>query len=226
MTTLNTYKLRNIDPEDVSDVLLKVEKSFDIEFGQTELEGVNTFGELCDIIVNKVQGNNRADCTTQQAFYKIRNAIAEVLVIDKNSLTPATKLQQLFPKNMCRQNISSVEKLSGFKSGILRPKYWIAGAFVFMIVGSIAGLFFFWKIALAILLISIIGSRLADRFGKEFNIQTIGEWAEKISREQYIKARRNPNTTNKAEIALKVKELFLNDLVLEESELSRESTFN
>lgn len=226
MTTFNTFKLKNIDPEDISDVLLKVEKSFDIEFGKTELINVKTFGELSDIITSKIQGNNMVGCTTQQAFYKIRNAIAEVLIIDKNGITPDANLKQLFPKIARRKKTASVEKILNFKTGILRPKYWVTGTLVFMVIGSIAGLFFFWKTALIILLLSIIAFRLAERLGKEFNIQTVGEWAEKISREQYIKARRNPNTINKAEVARKVKELFLNDLVLEESELSKESTFN
>lgn len=103
MTDLDTYELCNIDPEDISDVLVKVEKSFGFKFGDTELKDTKTFGELCDIITSKVQGVNSNDCTTQQAFYKLRNAIADTLQIDKTGITPDTDLQKLFPKNIRRQ---------------------------------------------------------------------------------------------------------------------------
>jgi len=102
-------QLRNIDPDDVADVLMKVQKTFDFKFGDTELRDVKTFGELCDIITAKVQGDDVEDCTTQQGFYKLRNAIAATLLIDKHLITPATALQQLFPRHHRRQNIKNLQ---------------------------------------------------------------------------------------------------------------------
>lgn len=93
MTDFETFELCNVDPDDISDVLIKIEKSFGFRFGDTELKDVKTFGELCDIITSKVPGENSSDCTTQQAFYKVRNAIADVLLLDKASLTPDSDLQ-------------------------------------------------------------------------------------------------------------------------------------
>ncbi len=58
MTDFAVVELRNIDPDEISDVLVKVEKSFGIKFGDTELIDVSTFGNLCDIIVKKVGGND------------------------------------------------------------------------------------------------------------------------------------------------------------------------
>ena len=222
----NTYKLSNIDSDDISDVLLKVEKSFDFRFGNTELKEVKTFGELCDIIVNKTQGNNLNDCTTQQAFYKVRNAIADVSFSDRNKIMPDTYLQQLFPKHERRQKISAVENLLGFKTKILRPKHWITWTLVISLIASFIGLFIFWKLFIVILVISTVGLKLSEKFGNEFDLQTIGQLSEKITREHYKKVRRNIGTVNRNEVVLKVKELFKHDLGLEESSLTREATFN
>jgi hypothetical protein len=49
MTDLDTYELFNVDPDEISDVLVKIQKSFGFQFGDTELKDVKTFGELCDI---------------------------------------------------------------------------------------------------------------------------------------------------------------------------------
>src|SRR5690606_1879544 len=110
-----------------SDVLVKVEKSFGFKFGDTELKDTKTFGELCDIITNKVQGDNSNDCTTQQAFYNLRNAIADILLIDKTGITPDTDLQKLFPKNIRRQSFKNINRHLGFKTNVLRPKHSITG---------------------------------------------------------------------------------------------------
>ena len=172
---MSKYQLSSCDPEDISDVLLKVEKSFDFRFGDTELKNVKTFGELCDIIVNKIEGDNLNDCTTQQAFYKVRDALVETLSIDKSKIVPATALQELLPKNKRRQLISQVDKLLRCKVDILQPKGWITMTLIVAILTSLIGLFIFWKIALAILVISILGIRLADKSGIELNLETVGQ---------------------------------------------------
>ena len=222
---MSKYQLSSCDPEDISDVLLKVEKSFDFRFGDTELKNVKTFGELCDIVVNKIEGDNLNDCTTQQAFYKVRDALAETLSIDKSKIVPATALQELLPKHKRRQLMSQVDKLLRCKVDILQPKGWITMTLIVAILTSLAGLFIFWKIALAILVISILGIRLADKSGIELNLETVGQLAEKISREHYRQVRRNKNTVNRSEIVSKVKDLFIHDLMLKESELVREAGF-
>src|SRR5215470_10735125 len=58
MSNFPNIELKNVDSGDIEDVLKKVEKSFDFQFGETELKNVKTFGELCDIITTKVQGVN------------------------------------------------------------------------------------------------------------------------------------------------------------------------
>jgi hypothetical protein len=75
------------------------------------------------------------------------------------------------------------------------------------------------------LIFSIAGSNLTNKFGIELDLQTVGQLAEKISRDNYLKSRRNSSTVNKAEIAKKVKELFIADLDLEETVLTRQATF-
>jgi acyl carrier protein len=93
----STFELKNVDSEDLDDVLMKIEKSFHFKFETTELKDVKTFGHLCDIIINKIQGKNIDDCTTQQAFYKLRDAIASSLYIDNNTFSqtsPKTKDQR------------------------------------------------------------------------------------------------------------------------------------
>jgi uncharacterized membrane protein len=225
MTDLNTYELCNIDPDEISEVLVKVEKSFGFKFGETALKDTKTFGELCDIVSNSVQGVNLNDCTTQQAFYKLRNAIAGTLLIDKKSVTPDTALQKLFPKNIRRKSIKTFEGHLGFRTKILRPKHAITGTLTIIFLTSIVVLLVSWQSGLIALAASMIGMTLAARFGNEFDLLTVGQLAEKLAREHYLKSRRRSATVNKMEVDQKIKELFIADLGLEEHRLTRQSSF-
>lgn len=225
MTHFDTYELCNVDPDDISGVLGKVEKSFGIKFGKTELKDIKTFGELCDIITSKVQGDNSNDCTTQQAFYKLRNAIADTLLIDKTGITPDTDLQKLFPKNIRRQLFKNIDGHLGFKTKVLRPKHSITGTFAILFIVSLVGLFFFWQAGLVGLTVSIFAMTIANKFGSELDLQTVGQFSDKLSREHYLKSRRVSTTANKDEVVQKIKDLFIADLGIEEHQLTRQASF-
>lgn len=218
-------ELKHIHSDDIGDILVRVEKSFGFTFGKTELKDVKTFGDLCDVITTKVQGDNSEDCTSQQAFYKVRNAISNTLHVDNSGIIPDTELNQLFPRESRGQKIAATESFLGFKMNILRPRHWITGTLTFTLLASLVGLFFFWKIGLVVLIFSIAGLSLASKLGNELDLHTVGQLAEKISRDHYLKSRRNSSTVNRNEIAQKVKELFSTGLDLEETVLTRDATF-
>lgn len=225
-TDLDTFELSNVDPDEISNVLLKVEKSFDFKFGKTELKDVKTFGELCDIIMSKAQGNNSNDCTSQQAFYKIRNAVADTLLLDKSTITLDTDLQKLFPKNIRRQSFRTIDRHLGFKTKVLRPKHSITEILAVTFIASLLGLVAFWQVGLFGLTISIIAMTIANKLGNEFDPLTVRQFSKKISREQYFKSRRDSRTINRNEIEQKVKELFKHDLYVDDTVLTRQATFD
>lgn len=226
MSDITTIELKNIDPEDISDVLEKVEKSFGFKFGDSELKDVKTFGELCDLITNKVQGDNVNDCTTQQGFYKLRNAIAATQVIHKSSITTDTNLKQLFPRHNRREKIKELQNELDMTFDILDIKAWLGWAIFIGIAGSLILFFFNWKLALSGLTFFLAISWTAyEFFAEEFKLATVGQLTEKLTRENYLKSRRNSSTINRNEISQKVKEFFSKELDLEEEVLTRQATF-
>jgi acyl carrier protein len=218
--------LENIDPLDIDMLLEKLERSFYIKFDNTELKQVITFGDLCDLVANKVEGCNTNDCTTQQAFYKIRKAIVETRQYDKEALKTNTCLEELFPYKQRRQQIKKIESILGFKTRILQMKGWLLLLLVSVFLASSVALFFSWPIGFGCMILSVIGFYISNKLGKELNLKTVGQLAEKISREHYNKVRRNPTTVNRTEITQKIKELFKEDLELEDSALTRDARFS
>jgi acyl carrier protein len=219
------YELKNVDSEDISELLIRVEASLNIKFGGDELIYIKTFGELCDHIANKVQLNHLNDCTSQQAFYKLRNAISLTLQIDNKTITTNSSLAQLFPKSNRRTGIKALEKHLGFKLNILEPPHWITGTLVLILLASFIDLLFDWKTGLPGLAFSIGGLWLSNKTGNVFTIETVGEAAGKMQRENYLRSRRNPMTFNKHEIEKMLIDWFSDAFDLDKSQLTREAKF-
>lgn len=220
------FNLNNVDPEDLDDVLVKIERSFNISLEDTSFKDVKTFGKLCDVVIEKVKQTNNESCTTQQAFYKIRNAINSTIAAPKELVKPQTKLEDIFPRDNRIVVITEIEKEIGFQLNLLQPKQGIITAFALILLASLTGFFFQPVMATLGLIVAISGFALAGRFGKELKVKTLGDLAEKVAREHYLKCRRNAATVNRAEISQKLKKLFTSELYLEPSVLSREARFN
>ena len=220
---MKEFELKNIDPEDIEDLLVKVEDSFDIKFADNELAHVKTFGEMCDHIKNKIQLDHTDDCTTQQAFYKLRSSLISALQVDKEQITPDSLLADLLPRQIRKSKTKQIEQCLGFRLSLLRPPHYVTGFLVLLLLSSLVGLAFAWQFALAGLGLSIGGLWLTTKTGNELDLKTVGQLAEKMTRENYIKSRRNPKTYNDNEIEKVLTDLFSNDLVINKSKLTREA---
>jgi hypothetical protein len=219
------YELKNIDSEDIEDLLIKVETSFDIKFVDNELVHITTFGQLCDHIADKIQLVNSDDCTSQQAFYKLRDAISLTLQLDRKIVSPDLLLKGIFPRQSRRSGIKNLENYLGFKLNLLRPPRWITGTFIIILLASFFGLFFNLEIGFLGLAFSIGGLWFANKIGNELDLQTVGQVAEKMTRENYLKSRRNPKTFNKKEIEKVLTDWFSNYFDIDKSKLTKDAKF-
>ncbi len=222
---MGAFELKNIDPEEIEDVLVEIERSFNIKFIGNELTYVNTFDALCDHITEKIKLENTNDCTSQQAFYKLKNAIGTSMQIDKKTIVPQSSLYTLLPRPTRRLLTQKIEQELGFEINILRPPHWLSISLSIILFASLITFSVSWKIALPGLCFSIGGLWLAYKVGNELDLETVGQIAKKMTKEKYFKSRRNPTTRNKKEIEQIVKDRFVELLDLNKNKLTRESTF-
>jgi hypothetical protein len=222
---MTDYELKDIDSEDIEDLLVKVETSFDIKFVGEELVHITTFGQLCDHIVNKIQLDNSDDCTRQQAFYKLRDAISSTLQIDNKTISTDFRLGDILPKQSRRSRTKILEKHLGFKLNILRPPHWATGTLAIILLASLIGFFFNWQIGLIGFVFSIAGLWFAKKIGNELDLKTVGQVAEKMTRENYLKSRRNPKTFNKKEIEKVLTDWFSNYFDIDKNKLTKDAKF-
>lgn len=221
-----TDELKNRDPLDIQDIILKVETSFGIKFGVDELTHIETFGQLCDYITGKIKLDDSADCTSQQSFYKLRDAFSIIIQVDTKTITTDYSLTDLLPRQNRRTLVKNLEKHLGFKLRILRATHYMSGTFGAILPCSIVACFFHLPAGILGIIFSIGGLRLSALLGNELDLQTIGQLSEKLMRENYINSRRNPRTFNKKEIEKVLTNLFSVELGIDKSELTRDAAFN
>lgn len=219
---MKDIQLKNIAPEDIEDLLVKVQDSFDIKFTDNELASVYTFGEMCDYIKGKIQLDHTDDCTTQQAFYKLRTSITTSLQLDRDGLTTDTLLAEILPRRTRRMRTKKIEDELGFKLSLLRPPHFLTGILVLLLLASFISVFFIWQFGLAGLGISIGGLWLAGKTANELDLKTVGQLAEKMTRENYLKSRRNPKSYNDNEVEKVLTDWFSNDLGIDKTKLTRD----
>ena len=208
-----------VDAEDWNDVLCKVEVSYAIKFQDQELAHVRTLGELLDAIGAKITGADARDCTTQQAFYRIRVALATSLNVDAVLITPGTRLDDLVPRKGRRRILADLGTTTGVRLGIFRVKNWMTWSLIILLVVSLTA--FFWNTRAAVLGLGAftVLTWIALATTKELAVGTIGELAERASQRAYKLMRRDYGTVNRTEVRAKLRSLFQDELGLDEHDL-------
>jgi ABC-type multidrug transport system fused ATPase/permease subunit len=224
MTIDKDIKLDNIDSEDMGDTLLKLEKSFGIKFAHNSFKDAKTFGDICQIIESQILFIGKDDCTLQQAFYKIREAIRLTGNPYRKNIEPKTKLEDVFPLSNRRQHVKQFEQALGFSVNILSMKTWLAIAILFGFIFSLIAFIFNWQFAVIGLLFFILFTWVASKFSKELNVSTVGHLTEKIVREHYSLARRNNGTVNKTDIVKIIQDVFIANHLLDRKHLTKDAT--
>jgi hypothetical protein len=224
MKIVSDIKLDNIDPEDFGDSILKLEKSFGVKFADNSMKDAKTFGDICDIIESQINHTDKNDCTTQQAFYKVRKAIGLTQEFDESDIEPQTKLEDIFPRSNRRQSVKYFQQALGFSVDILSMKTWLALTLAAGFILSLIAFFFSWQYAIAGLTFFALVTWTANKFSKELNVSTVRELTEKISREHYSLARRQSGTVNRSEIVKTIQDVFIADHLLDREHLTKDAS--
>lgn len=221
---MSDFQLNEVDGDDLDDILSAVESSFNLKFGSHELQHVATFGELCDIIVSKITLQEAPDCTSQQAFYKLRKALS--FVAPTTMVLPNTELKNLLPWRKRRQLWRLVEKQLGFTHNLIGMSGTMAVIVAIAFLASPAAFFINGAGGAAGLASTIVAAIILEKTGRSLRANTVRECVEQMIREQYLKSRRNPNTFNRAEVVEQVQALFIDRLALEPSDLTADARFS
>ncbi len=202
-----TKKIEILGDEEV-DLIASIEHSFDIELSADDCLSAITFGDLCRVVCSKMNVEDISDCTSQQAFYKLRAAIVKVGQIRVTSITPKTRFDSIFTKKERKRKFKQLESILGFPVNALAIPDWLILISTLAFLVSCIVLFVNWKFGIFSFLVWFVFNKSISSFDNTLYYKTIGELAESIARNNYMSIRRNPKTANKKEVLQKMRELF------------------
>ena len=206
---------RDTDSEDAGDLFEKIQRSYGFKFNPEELNSVKTFGDLCNLVIRGTDCTHVNDCTSQQAFYKLRKILMSALNIEKDKIIPSSTLAGLTGKSV---NIGTFllldQQLSG-QQALFRSyawRLWLSG--MLLIVGILLAATF--KNMYCAIFVAVETTGLFFCLFEVWNLSrlTIGQMAKRLSVKQYRLMRSNPDSINKDEVIANLKYMICEDLCL------------
>lgn len=94
---------------DTVELILAVEDAFQIHIADEEASGMWTVGDLYELVVAKIRGQDSKRCLTSVAFYRTRRGIMDTLGIDRRQIRPATPLDVILPLDGRREKWGRIQ---------------------------------------------------------------------------------------------------------------------
>lgn len=110
---------------DIVELFIAVEDTFQIHIADEEASRVYTVGDLHNLVIAKLQGQDSNRCLTSAAFYRTRRGIMDTLGIDRRQIRPSTPLEVILPRNHRREKWRRIQEAMKLKLPDLQHPGWI-----------------------------------------------------------------------------------------------------
>lgn len=211
------YVFEGFGYEDLELAIMRFEQDYGVTYANDAFTNVKSIAELINVICAPISKENKVDCTSQQAFYKLKSVLQKYA--DGAVITPTSQLEMLIKRKHRISTIKNIESELGFELKVLKPIELVEVTLWAVLLCLIVMLFYIPFYALVGGVIWFLVSEAIYKNAKEFKAETVGELVKQMVMNNYFKSRRDPNTINEQELR-KVVVSYLADLVgLTEEEL-------
>lgn len=224
---------------DSVELVIEVEDTLGIEIPNLEAEKINTVQDFYDCAWKHVSNKKLAieKCYTQSVFYKIRQAIVENIKVDKKSITPKTKMEDIIPFENRRQIWQQLEdtlQLTLPQLELRKPYNIILNAFgvktilgsllveLFMVIMYDASYWVYGYSFVAILLTSLL-SKAFTPFRTKFVPSDFRELTKTVFGKNF-KTITNENGITKNDLEIVIREIISNKCGLDLAEITPEKS--
>lgn len=105
---------------DSIEILVEVEKTFNINIPDNEAEKIITIGDFYNTVWRHLEGRYTDKCKSQSVFYKLRQSLFDSFQISKSNFKPTSSLNDIFPKENRRGEYLKFEKVTDLQLPDLR----------------------------------------------------------------------------------------------------------
>lgn len=202
-TRIKPYVLNQNECDELCYIVSFFESDYSLNINDNAFEQVKSMEELVDVIYRsflKEETIEKEDCTSQQAFYKVREVLQKYT--NQSVIEPNSRLETIISRTDRIANVKGIEEELGFKLNILEPQKSTITVWWFVLCGLLVLTFFDVLYALMGLIVWFFVYKIIYDFGKEFKINTMRELVNQIVMNNYFESRRNPNIINEKEVKI------------------------
>ena len=194
---MSKFELKDVHGEDVEDIILQIEKSLNVTFPDDAFKDVLTFGDLVQAIKDNLNTKHAGNCTSQQAFYKVKSALQKIN--PDLEVIPNLDLALIFPKSNRRTKIREFIEFLGIEISLLKPHTFIYNAGISILLIGVILVFLIPSVGVSAIIFSLFTMWVANQLGTDFRVDTLGEVCKILANENYNLVRSN-STINRNEI--------------------------
>jgi hypothetical protein len=113
---------------DAVELVIEVEKTFDISILDADAEKIVTVGQLYDCVLSKLPAQQTQRCLSAAAFYQFRSALTAQFGIDRASVRPSTLITSIVPETGRKSEWQRLgRQLDWYLPSLVRPAWMSAG---------------------------------------------------------------------------------------------------
>lgn len=202
--------------EDLELAIISFEQDYGFTYANDAFTNVKSIAELIDVICAPISKEQKKDCTSQQAFYKLKSVLQKYA--DGADITPKSQLETLIGRKDRIATIGKIERELGFDLKVLKPTELVEVTLWAVLLCLIIMLFFIPLYALVGLVMWFFVCKAIYKDATEFKVETVGELVNQMVLKNYFKSRRNSNTMNEQELRKVVVTYLADNLGLTEEE--------
>jgi acyl carrier protein len=117
------------------ELVIEVEKRFDVAISDDEASRVRTVGDLHELLKSKLPPSREDLCLTSHAFYRIRSAMKECYGLPREAVRPSTTMESTVPRPTRRHAWKALGEAAGLPLPPLTLPGWLT---TIILVGAVA----------------------------------------------------------------------------------------
>jgi hypothetical protein len=147
------------------EIVLGVEKAFNISISDEEAEAIRTPRDLTDLVISRLAAARPSGCHSQIAFHRLRHGLVSALGIERRAVTPDAPWRQFLPISGRVKAWRTLSRAAQLPLPALVRPYWLVAsllaasllpaALFYRSIGATWGLLAFSVSAFALFVVSI-----------------------------------------------------------------------
>lgn len=200
----------SLDKNQLVQIISKVNQEFGVQLHADQFNSANySMSSIREILAQRIAEAQQDEWTIDKSFMILQKNIASVRGIAEQSITQDSELETLLPKGERKSILKKLEANTGLKLEILKPNGVIYGILIFLFFACIPfGIGMDWFLSGIVMVVVAVLIYILSKTGNELKYKTLGQWAERVTWDNYLKSKKDRLTLDDTQIAARLEKMI------------------